>query len=118
MPGSRCDMASSDASFWSSDTIEGGYLHRANVASVSAPRHYPLIVFVHGYTGGPLETWGNLPQWVLRQAGLDTDVLTYAYPASPWQRASVEFASQRLRHLLNESFPEYQHLFFVTHSTG
>ncbi|MGH2398172.1 MAG: esterase/lipase family protein, partial [bacterium] len=78
----------------------------------------PLLVFVHGLFGDCRRTWGEMPRWVLNNAGVDLDVTSFDYPAQFWERSSIEQATYDLKTWLSTEFSGHRHLIFVTHSVG
>ncbi len=90
--------------------------------------HYPpqkqrrraacLLVFVHGLFGDASATWGKMPSWVLENANLETTVLSFSYLSKPWHRASIPQAAYDLQTWIETEFAEFQHIIFITHSTG
>lgn len=101
-------------SFWTS-TSEYGLVHK------SANRGQPsktLLVFVHGLFGDSRHTWGTMPAWVLENAAIDMDVISFSYPSKLWQRCSIALAAEDLRTWLQTEFAGYRNILFITHSTG
>ncbi len=104
-----------DNEFWSIKTPYG-VIHRASNTSTNNSRC--LIVYVHGIFGDCIETWGNMPKWVLSHAEIDIDVVSYSYPTGIFQRCSVPQAADDLITWLETEFQDYHHIFLITHSTG
>ena len=59
-----------------------------------------------------------MPNWVLENAGTDTDVISFGYPAKLWQKSSLRTAAQDLDTWLKTEYRDHRHIVFVTHSTG
>lgn len=78
-----------------------------------------LVVFVHGILGSPADSWGSLGQLLREGSSADFDLLAYGYAAGLLYRASIESGASELSTALKHGrFRKYQHLIFVTHSTG
>ncbi len=80
--------------------------------------HSTLLVFVHGLFGDCRRTWGEMPRWVLDNAVVELDVISFDYPAQLWERSSIEQAAHDLKTWLSTEFSGHRHLIFVTHSVG
>ncbi len=100
--------------FWNSRS-RYGVIHHLN-GKPAAPS--TLLVFSHGLFGDCRRTWGEMPRWVLDNAGVDLDVISFDYPAQLWQRSSIEQAANDLNTWLSTEFSGHRHLIFVSHSTG
>ncbi|MCI0668074.1 MAG: ATP-binding protein [Methylococcaceae bacterium] len=104
--------------FWT-DLSRYGAVHRGPAAAAQIHSNQRcLLVFVHGLFGDCRKTWGQMPQWVLENAGLDMPVISFAYPSRSWHRCSIAQAAEDLGAWLETEFRDYPHLLFVTHSTG
>lgn len=110
-------------SFWQTGLGDSDYglYHRADRSSLF---YLPecLFVFVHGFIGNPLTTFGNLPQWTFEQLQIDADAYSFEYPTWPMQKADIVVAARDLQHVIKEHYlrkdPWCRHLIFVAHSTG
>jgi len=102
--------------FWT-DMSRYGAVHKAQLHDTGFEGRC-LIIYVHGLFGDCVKTWGTMPEWVLENASVDTDVISYAYPSRSWQRSSISQAADDLRAWLETEFHNHRHLIFVTHSTG
>ena len=103
-------------SFWNGES-RYGLVHFRNQSESASPST-TLLVFVHGLFGDAKNTWGQMPQWVLENAGIDMDVLSFAYPAKLFQRSNLQQAAEDLFTWLNTEFKDYSHILFITHSSG
>ncbi len=77
-----------------------------------------LLIFVHGLFGNSIATWGQMPRWVLENADLEMNVLSFSYPSKLWHRTSISQAAYDLQTWIETEFGDFRHLIFVTHSTG
>lgn len=102
--------------FWNG-TSRYGVIHHLSPQGERAA-HSTLVVFVHGLFGDCQRTWGEMPEWVLDNAGVDLDVISFDYPAQVWERSSIEQAAYDLKTWLSTEFSGHRHLIFVTHSAG
>ncbi len=109
-------MKKSKNAFWT-DISRYGAGHKAQ-CDKSGNSHRCLVVYVHGLFGESRKTWGTMPQWVLENAKVDVDVISFAYPSRSWQRTSILQAADDLKAWLETEFQDHRHLLFVTHSTG
>lgn len=101
--------------FWTSE-CRYGLIHQSNNAVSN--RANVLLVYVHGLFGDAGLTWKHMPAWVLERAKTDMAVISYAYPTQIWQRTSIDEAAHDLKTWIESEFVDFQHLLFVTHSTG
>ena len=109
-------------SFWHKLDDEYGWIHSADTNAANY-RPEPLLIFVHGIFGDPIETWKSpggdiIPEQVLLAGGVDLDVFTYRYPAGLQDNADVEEAAEGLAAVLRAQFSRFRHYIFVVHSTG
>jgi hypothetical protein len=102
--------------FWNG-TSRYGVIHHLSPEGEPAA-HSTLVVFVHGLFGDCRRTWGEMPEWVLDNAGVDLDVISFDYPAQLWERSSIEQAAYDLKTWLSTEFSGHRHLIFMTHSAG
>ncbi len=102
--------------FWS-DTSRYGVVHKC-LTDDSEQAQRCLLIFVHGLFGDNRKTWGNMPKWVLENAGIEIDVISFSYPSRSWQRCSISQAADDLGAWLDTEYQNHRHLLFVTHSTG
>ncbi len=102
--------------FWT-DISRYGAVHKAQQGNTGSEQRC-LIIYVHGLFGDCTKTWGTMPEWVLKNAAVDTDVISFAYPSRSWQRTSINQAADDLKAWLETEFHHHRHLIFVTHSTG
>ena len=105
-----------DEAFWNGKSRYGLVHFHKNPAHDRSSTS--LIVFVHGLFGDAKKTWGKMPQWVLENAGLDMDVVSFAYPSKLLQRSNHQQAAEDLLTWLTTEFKDYCHVIFVTHSSG
>ncbi len=77
-----------------------------------------MVVFIHGIIGHCERTWGNLPQFILREACVECDVFSYQYPAGIGQDAGMKMAAASLGPALDKYRKDYKHFVFIVHSTG
>ncbi len=112
-----------NSEFWH-EVSRYGVIHHSKIGKRSDTSTKPkkesvsLLVFVHGFLGDANLTWGKMPGWVLKNAGLDMDVVSFSYPSKLWHRTSVSQAAYDLKTWIETEFTGYQHFIFVTHSTG
>ncbi len=114
MPNS---IQSTTGKFWH-DSSRYGVIHYAAESLHNQQQSVSLLIYVHGVLGNASATWGDMPSWVIKNANLDMDVISFSYPSKPWHRTSVSKAAYDLKTWIETEFPGYQHLMFVTHSTG
>ena len=107
---------SATQSFWNGES-RYGLVHFRNQAE-STHSSTSLLVFVHGLFGDAKTSWGQMPQWVLENAGLEMDVVSFAYPSRLLQRSNLQQAAEDLFTWLNTEFKDYSHVLFITHSSG
>ncbi len=107
---------SAKQSFWNGES-RYGLVHFRDQAESARPST-SLLVFVHGLFGDAEKTWGQMPQWVLENAGIEMDVVSFAYPSRLLQRSNLQQAAEDLFTWLNTEFKDYSHVLFVTHSSG
>lgn len=103
-------------SFWNGESRYG--LVHFRKQKESAHPSSCLLVFVHGLFGDAKETWGQMPQWVLENAGVDMNVVSFSYPSRLLQRSNLQQAAEDLSTWLNTEFKDYSHVLFITHSSG
>lgn len=108
---------STSGKFWH-DSSRYGVIHYASGSGEDRENSVSLLIFVHGILGNANSTWGEMPAWVLRNAGLEMDVVSFSYPSKPWHRTSIAQAAYDLKTWIATEFPDYRHFIFVTHSTG
>jgi hypothetical protein len=113
--------------FWNHVIDKYGYVHYADR---SDPCYHAgiALVFIHGILGDSLETWGDLPEQVLKLANVDIDVFTFSYPKRLWESASNEDAAESLGRVLIDQFParnlhqaskeNWPHLIVAAYSNG
>jgi pimeloyl-ACP methyl ester carboxylesterase len=107
---------STTQTFWNGESRYGLVHFRDKVDPAQASTS--LLVFVHGLFGDAKTTWGQMPQWVLENAGLEMDVVSFAYPSRLLQRSNLQQAAEDLFTWLNTEFKDYSHVLFITHSSG
>jgi nucleoside phosphorylase len=100
--------------FWNGTPVGSSRIHER--AANGDPT--VLIVLVHGITGSPHRTWGNLPRSILKGVGSDADVISYAGSAPPQYKNVVEEAAAGLRRLILSRPQSYMHIFFLAHREG
>ena len=110
-------IQSTTKKFWH-DSSRYGVIHYADKGAQDQQQSVSLLIYVHGVLGNATATWGEMPSWVIKNANLDMDVISFSYPSKPWHRTSVNQAAYDLKTWIETEFPGYQHLIFVTHSTG
>ena len=103
--------------FWH-DNSRYGAIHYSENNILNKQKSVCLLIFVHGVLGDATSTWGEMPEWVLKNADLDMDVISFSYPSQIWHRTSVSQASHDLKTWIETEFSDYEHYIFVTHSTG
>ncbi len=103
--------------FWQTKS-RYGLIHSSKRSTSVNPSSLCLVVYVHGLFGDAGATWGEMPRWVLENAGMDIDVISFAYPSKFWERSSIAQATYHLQTWLETEFAEYSNLIFVTHSSG
>lgn len=103
--------------FWQA-TSRYGLIHTAKQHNLSNPSSRCLVVYVHGLFGDAGSTWGEMPRWVLENACLDLDVISFSYPSKVWQRSSIAQAAYHLHTWLETEYVGCRNVIFVTHSTG
>lgn len=103
--------------FWQAKS-RYGLIHSSKPDASVNPSSLCLVVYVHGLFGDAGATWGEMPHWVLENAGMDIDVISFAYPSRFWERSSIAQATYHLQTWLETEFAEYSNLIFVTHSCG
>jgi len=101
--------------FWH-DTCRYGVIHYS--AEKQQRKTSCLLIFVHGVFGDASATWGKMPRWVLENAEIEMNVLSFAYPSKWWHRTSISQAADDLQTWVEMEFGGFRHVIFVTHSTG
>jgi hypothetical protein len=103
------------SSFWDQKIKKLGLVHYMRYAKSPTDT---LVILIHGYSGDPAKTWGNLMSWVIGDGrSFDPDVFSYAYAWKYWQRSSIEEAAGGLLDW-QPNWVRYRHLILITHSTG
>ncbi len=102
--------------FWTNSS-RYGLIHQAGQQNPQHPTEC-LVVFVHGLFGDCRATWGQMPEWVVDNIGVDVDVVSFSYPSKVWHRSSVSQAADDLATWMETEFQDIRHLLFITHSTG
>ncbi|MEN8259438.1 MAG: tetratricopeptide repeat-containing protein [Pseudomonadota bacterium] len=87
-------------------------------------------LFIHGFTGNSVKTWGDFPDLVVMDDALgDYDVYSWGYPStlnltyiltkSLWtDDPDIKTLGSGLRTVLNNALPNYKKLVLVGHSMG
>src|SRR5215510_4803430 len=85
------------------------------------------IVFLHGFTGNNVGTWGNFPVLLLQQPALDSwDVVSLGYStkfapdlSGTWSAdAPIDKLATLLRTTVKFALPAYKTLAILAHSMG
>jgi class 3 adenylate cyclase/tetratricopeptide (TPR) repeat protein/pimeloyl-ACP methyl ester carboxylesterase/DNA polymerase III delta prime subunit len=86
-----------------------------------------VLVFVHGLTGSPFDTWGNFPQLAFADPELGmADVGLFKYDSSILRWRNLRLAPERpiqdiaaeLSDIVRDHLHAYRHVSFIAHSLG
>jgi len=90
--------------------------------------HSHLLLFVHGWNGGPVETWGDLVPVLARAEDLpegarwlsEFDVLTFGYETGPGADSSIPALARRLESVIDLEVRQrgYTSVHLLAHSMG
>ena len=80
-----------------------------------------LVIFVHGFTGGPWKTWDEFPSLLQlqdNQTANSYDVYLFEYESKWLFQPSISYAVLKLRTFLKSITPRYDTIVLIAHSQG
>lgn len=98
------------------------------IAHRTLKKNKAALIFIHGFSGTPQETWGKFPDFLLNDERLNGwNIFSFGYPTSIWldlvgiwkADPSIETLADDLRIAVTISpLAQYESLTFIAHSMG
>jgi hypothetical protein len=106
--------------FWLATTVYGAERHLIE----QRPDNTSIAIFVHGFTGDYLQTWGKLPELLQTDPSLDQyDFLFWGYPSSLFRKnedlgTTGKLLKTEIDHLPKPYDKPYDKIVLIGHSMG